>query len=302
MQVGPAIGLIAQVVLLAALAGTVGLGDAGWVAGLACATTMATALARGVARAPGAWQGPSLGDARPGHPRRRRRRAGRGLLRTRHAGRAARGAGRRRALAGPRRRLDRAPHRDRDRAGRALRRRGRRVPDPRAQRVRRPHRRRVGARDRRGALPVPPRRVAAAVDARAAPAAPLAQGRRGRPGDRAHRRGGRRPAPVGHAGASSSPRSSPSRRPSGECVWWLWRRRPAERAPLHPGARRGVHGARPAAGLGRAGRAEPAEPARAGAFVRLPLELLVVLALAVSSRPPRAACWPSSPDRCSACS
>ena len=59
MQVGPAIGLIAQVVLLAALAGTVGLGDAGWVTGLVCATTMATALARGVARAPGAWQGPS---------------------------------------------------------------------------------------------------------------------------------------------------------------------------------------------------------------------------------------------------
>ena len=52
VQLGPAIGLIAQVVLLAALAGTVGLGDAGWVAGLACATTMATALARGVARAP----------------------------------------------------------------------------------------------------------------------------------------------------------------------------------------------------------------------------------------------------------
>ena len=59
MQLVPAIGLIAQVVLLAALAGTVGLGDAGWVAGVACATTMATALARGIARAPGAWQGPS---------------------------------------------------------------------------------------------------------------------------------------------------------------------------------------------------------------------------------------------------
>ena len=59
MQLVPAIGLIAQVVLLAALAGTVGLGEAGWVAGVACATTMATALARGIARAPGAWQGPS---------------------------------------------------------------------------------------------------------------------------------------------------------------------------------------------------------------------------------------------------
>ena len=51
-------------------------------------------------------------------------------------------------------------------AGRALRRRGRRVPDPRPQRVRRPLGRRVGARDRRGALRVPRRRLGAAVDAR----------------------------------------------------------------------------------------------------------------------------------------
>jgi phosphatidylglycerophosphate synthase len=59
VQTGPAVGLIAQVLLLAALAGTVGLDDACWVVGLVCSTTMATALARGVARAPGAWQDPS---------------------------------------------------------------------------------------------------------------------------------------------------------------------------------------------------------------------------------------------------
>ena len=199
--------------------------------------------ARGRARS-GCVAGPVVGDARPGHPRRRRRRAGRGLLRTRHAGRAARGAGRRRARAGPRRRLARAPHRDRDRAGRALRRRGRRVPDPRAQRLRRPHRRRVGARDRRGALPVPPRRVAAAVDARAAPAAPVAQGRRGRPGDRAHGRGGRRPAPVGHAG--DPPRRA--RRPRGVRgrVRVVAVAPPARRArAAAPRDRRGVHGRSP---------------------------------------------------------
>jgi phosphatidylglycerophosphate synthase len=51
-QAGPATGLIAQVLLLAALAGTAGLGAAGWVVGVACAVTMAVALARGVARNP----------------------------------------------------------------------------------------------------------------------------------------------------------------------------------------------------------------------------------------------------------
>ena len=46
-QTGPATGLIAQVLLLAVLAGTAGLGAAGWVVGVACAVTMAAALARG---------------------------------------------------------------------------------------------------------------------------------------------------------------------------------------------------------------------------------------------------------------
>ena len=49
-QAGPAIGLIAQVLLLAVLAGTAGLGAAGWVVGVGCAATMAAALARGLAR------------------------------------------------------------------------------------------------------------------------------------------------------------------------------------------------------------------------------------------------------------
>jgi phosphatidylglycerophosphate synthase len=50
---GPATGLVAQVLLLAVLAGTVGLGAAGWVVGVACAVTMAAALARGLARGRG---------------------------------------------------------------------------------------------------------------------------------------------------------------------------------------------------------------------------------------------------------
>jgi len=49
-QGGPAAGLIAQVLVLAVLAATVGLGAAGWAVGLACAATMAAILARGLAR------------------------------------------------------------------------------------------------------------------------------------------------------------------------------------------------------------------------------------------------------------
>ena len=46
---GPAAGLIAQVLLLAVLAATAGLGAGGWAVGLACAVTIATARARGLA-------------------------------------------------------------------------------------------------------------------------------------------------------------------------------------------------------------------------------------------------------------
>jgi phosphatidylglycerophosphate synthase len=52
-------GLLAQVVLLAGLAGTAGLGAAGWVVGIACAVTMAAALARGLERNPRDGLGPA---------------------------------------------------------------------------------------------------------------------------------------------------------------------------------------------------------------------------------------------------
>jgi phosphatidylglycerophosphate synthase len=58
-QTAPATGLIAQVLLLAVLAGTAGLGEVGWTVGIACAMTMATLLARGLARGPGAPLGPA---------------------------------------------------------------------------------------------------------------------------------------------------------------------------------------------------------------------------------------------------
>ena len=58
-QTGPAAGLIAQVLLLAVLAGTARLGAVGWTVGIACAVTMATALARGLARGPAERLGPA---------------------------------------------------------------------------------------------------------------------------------------------------------------------------------------------------------------------------------------------------
>ncbi len=58
-RTGPAAGLIAQVLLLAVMAGTARLGAVGWTVGIACAVTMATALARGLARGPGGRLGPA---------------------------------------------------------------------------------------------------------------------------------------------------------------------------------------------------------------------------------------------------
>ena len=58
-QAGPVIGLLAQVLLLAVLAATAGLGAAGWVVGVGCAVIMATALARGLARRRGERLGPA---------------------------------------------------------------------------------------------------------------------------------------------------------------------------------------------------------------------------------------------------
>ena len=56
---GPATGLLAPVLLLAVLAATVGLGEAGWTVGVACALIIATALARGLTRGPDDRLGPA---------------------------------------------------------------------------------------------------------------------------------------------------------------------------------------------------------------------------------------------------
>jgi phosphatidylglycerophosphate synthase len=53
------VGLAAQLLLLTVLAGTAGLGDVGWTVGIGSAVIMATALARGLARRPGERLGPA---------------------------------------------------------------------------------------------------------------------------------------------------------------------------------------------------------------------------------------------------
>jgi phosphatidylglycerophosphate synthase len=58
-QTGPVAGLIAPVLLLTVLTLTAGLGAAGWTVGIASAVTMATALAHGLARHPGERLGPA---------------------------------------------------------------------------------------------------------------------------------------------------------------------------------------------------------------------------------------------------
>jgi phosphatidylglycerophosphate synthase len=58
-RTGPAAGLTAQLLLLSVLAEAPGLSTAGLITGLACAVTMAAALARGLARDPGARLGPA---------------------------------------------------------------------------------------------------------------------------------------------------------------------------------------------------------------------------------------------------
>jgi phosphatidylglycerophosphate synthase len=59
IHAGPAIGLIAQLLLLAIMAATVGLRTAGLVVGVACAVTMGVALARALRRSPGDAFGPA---------------------------------------------------------------------------------------------------------------------------------------------------------------------------------------------------------------------------------------------------
>src|SRR5918992_1338099 len=58
-QTGPATGLLAQALLLAVLVETAALGAAGWIVGTACAVTMAVAPARGLARFSGDRLGPA---------------------------------------------------------------------------------------------------------------------------------------------------------------------------------------------------------------------------------------------------
>ena len=56
---GPLTGLTAQVLLLATLAEFAGIGPAGWIAGIACAAAVTAALAHGLARSPGEQLGPA---------------------------------------------------------------------------------------------------------------------------------------------------------------------------------------------------------------------------------------------------
>ncbi|MFN0281058.1 MAG: CDP-alcohol phosphatidyltransferase family protein [Kineosporiaceae bacterium] len=65
MSLGPAVAVVAQVLGLAVLDATVGLGPAAWVAGTATAVLVATLLARGLRRAapPGARRAAGLGAA-----------------------------------------------------------------------------------------------------------------------------------------------------------------------------------------------------------------------------------------------
>ena len=102
----------------------------------------------------------------------------------------------------------------------------------------------------------------------------------------------------------------------GECVWWLWRRRDAvrdevpeagvgqpERGPLRTGL--AVALTVLALLLVWAAVVAPDQPSplTVGAFARLPLELLVVVAAGRRCCPPsRAACWPWSRARCWRCS
>ena len=238
-----------------------------------------------------------MGDARPSHARRRRRRAGRGLVHydtpvallvTLGVGSA--GAGRDRRMGG-------TAHRHGIRAGRALRRRGRRVPDRSPQRLRRARVRRVGARDRGRPLPVPGRRVAAAVDARAAAAAPVAQGRRGDAGDRADGRGRWGPAPRCHAGPPRR-RARPAHGSIAQCTWWLWRRR--DQVPeLRTGMATVLTVLAVAARLGRCRRAERGRAElTAGAFARLPSSSSSSSSWPCCCPPPGAACSPWSWARC----
>jgi phosphatidylglycerophosphate synthase len=59
VRTGPLIGMIFQLALLAALAGTVGLGTAGWVVGIACGVVTYATLTRSLARSAAIALGPA---------------------------------------------------------------------------------------------------------------------------------------------------------------------------------------------------------------------------------------------------
>jgi phosphatidylglycerophosphate synthase len=59
VQTGPALGFVAQLALLTALAGTVGVGGPGWFVGLACGLFTNALLARGLVRSGSARLGPA---------------------------------------------------------------------------------------------------------------------------------------------------------------------------------------------------------------------------------------------------
>src|SRR5690348_18003071 len=59
VRTGPVSGLVGQVLLLTALTATVGLGPAGWVAGLASAALVDVTLAHGLVRDPAERLGPA---------------------------------------------------------------------------------------------------------------------------------------------------------------------------------------------------------------------------------------------------
>ncbi len=60
VQTGPVVGLVAQLLLLAALASTVGLGSAGWVVGVGCAVITNAVLSRGISHFAYEWLGPAV--------------------------------------------------------------------------------------------------------------------------------------------------------------------------------------------------------------------------------------------------
>ena len=78
---------------------------------------------------------------------------------------------------------------------------------------------------------------------------------------------------------------------------------PGRRRPAHPpGPAAGHHRACARAGVGGARRARPDRAAHPGAFVRIPVEGLVLVAVALVLPPGRDGSWPASPESCSACS